>query len=103
MAASKWSLLNKRSLDLALGPSFGLYAGLACGAAFLIWLFAFAIISQSAIRAAEITDRDITLIGLSRSFVDGLEDERDREYEERVRQARERRRRERDDRYYEDR
>lgn len=66
---------NRRGAGQQLG-------GLVCGAtavAGLIWLFAVAIIQQTAIRTTKITDRGITLTNVSRTFIDALEEDRARD------------------------
>jgi len=53
--------------------------GVACGGgvvAFIAWLILVAILSQTAIRPTEITDRSITLTGVSEEFVRAYEDDR---------------------------
>lgn len=65
---------------------------------FLVALIVWLVLNGSCIRPAEITDRDITLVGVHRNFVDALEDDREREEEEYERE-RDRRRRDRDDDY----
>jgi hypothetical protein len=75
--------------------------GAVCGGTIvlgLIWLIAAAIVQAISIRPNEITDRSITLVGVSADFVDAVREERradrDREDEE---DDRPRRRRERDE------
>ncbi len=67
---------------------------------FLAALVAWIVLSSTSIRPSEITDDEITLVGVHQDFVDALEDERDRDEEEyRKRRDDERdRRRGRDDR-----
>jgi hypothetical protein len=53
--------------------------GLVCvgtGGLFIVWLFAVAIVQVISIRPAEITDKSITLTGLSRDFVDAVREDR---------------------------
>ena len=64
---------------------------------FLAALITAVVLNNYAIRAAEITDRSITLLGVHRHFRDALEDDRDRE-EEKYRKERDEDRRRRDDR-----
>jgi hypothetical protein len=45
-----------------------------CAVLALIWLIAAAVIQSGAIRPAEITDDDITLIGVSREFADAYQE-----------------------------
>jgi hypothetical protein len=67
--------------SLALDPKGqGAMLGTVCIGAFLIflvWLVAAAIMQTNGIRANEITDRFIVLVGLSRDFVDAVYDDRD--------------------------
>lgn len=66
------------------------------GFIFIIWLFAAAIVQATSIRPAEITDREISLIGMSEDFVEAMREER-RGYEDEGEDDRPRRRRPRDD------
>jgi hypothetical protein len=74
--------------------------GLVClgsGGLAMVWLFAVAIMQVISIRPAEITDNSITLIGLSRAFVDAVrEDRRGGELEDEDSYDRPRRKRPRD-------
>lgn len=66
---------------------------------FLAALITWVVLNSTCIRPSEITDTDITLVGVHRNFVDALEDERDRdeeEYRQRRDEERGRRRRDRD-------
>jgi hypothetical protein len=79
------SALDPRGQDTSLG--------LVCvgsGVLFLVWLIAAAIMQTTSIRPNEITDRSITLVGLSRDFVDAVEDDREAAEEEADRRWRER-------------
>jgi hypothetical protein len=58
--------------------------------AFLVWLVAMAIMQTTSIRPSEITERSITLVGLSEVFVDAVYDDRDAAEEEADRRWRER-------------
>lgn len=49
---------------------------------FLASLIVWIVLNSSCIRPSEITDDEITLVGVHRNFVDALEDERDRDEEE---------------------
>ncbi len=55
---------------------------LGVGLTFLVWLIAAAILQTTSIRPNEITERSITLVGLSVEFVDAVRDDRDAAAEE---------------------
>jgi hypothetical protein len=85
------------------------WACLGCVLALFVWVILAAVLSMTAVRAAEITDRSITLVGVSREFADAYyqEDQRtfardvERTVRERWRQDHGRPRPD-DDRYRED-
>jgi hypothetical protein len=77
------------------GDSAFLIAGVGTGGLFVVWVFTAAIVVSGGIRSAEITERSITLSGLSRDFVDEVRldrrgDEQDDEEDERDRAAKRR-------------
>ncbi|HKI30909.1 MAG TPA: hypothetical protein VKA46_03515 [Gemmataceae bacterium] len=67
------------------------------GGVFVLWLFPAAILSATGIRPNEITDRSITLVGLSEDFVDAVREERRGDEDEEDEDDRPRRRRSRRD------
>jgi hypothetical protein len=86
------SIVLMASLDKQPGPRNNL-AGFLClgvGALGLVWLIAVVIVQATAIRPREITDREMTLMGVAREFVDALD-----EYRQQARKQR----RDEDDQY----
>jgi hypothetical protein len=80
-------------LDDGGGSSPYLPIFMSVGLLFVLWVFAAAILQGSSIRPAEITDRSITLIGLSEDFIEAVRDDRrhsdeDEDEEERPRARR---------------
>jgi hypothetical protein len=74
--------------------------GLACigtGLVFIVWLFAAAIMQATSIRPNEVTDRSITLVGLSGDFVEAVREDRRDDTDEEDEDDRPRRRRPRDE------
>ena len=64
------------------GPDIGLYTAAAAGVG-LVFVLAVALFLQfTSVRPKEITDRDITLVGVHENFIVALEEERDRDEEE---------------------
>jgi hypothetical protein len=76
----------------------GDFFGIICGgfvALGLIWLIAAVAVQSTAVRASEITDREITLTGVSHKFVEAVLERDEAEVEEEERRERERLRRRR--------
>jgi hypothetical protein len=88
------SVLDDRGDNHAMGAVCFIVGGI-----FVLWLFPAAIVSASGIRPQEITDRSITLAGLSEDFVDTVREERrgDEEEDDRPRRRRSRRDEEEDE------
>jgi hypothetical protein len=81
-------------------PGKDIDTGLLCLGAvllFVAWLFTAAIYQTIGMRPIEITDRFIRFTGVSKAFVDAIEDDRERDRQEEV-EYRRRRRAQRDDR-----
>jgi hypothetical protein len=67
-------------MELERRPGFRNIGGWVCGAVALlglIWLIVAAVLGTTAIRPSEITDRDITLIGVSEEFAEAYREERE--------------------------
>ncbi len=62
--------------DLA-GPLWGVVVG-----SLLVWLIVIAVLSQTAIRPTEITDRSITLRGVSEGYIEALREDRGDSYDD---------------------
>ena len=65
------------------GPDIGLYTALAAGVGLFFVLIIALILQNTSVRPKEITDRDITLVGVHENFIVALEEERDRDEEDR--------------------
>ncbi len=64
------------------GPDIGLITAGAAGVGLVLVIVVAVILQYTSIRPKEITDRDITLVGVHENFVAALEEERDRDEEE---------------------
>ncbi len=64
------------------GPDIGLYTAAAAGVGLLFVLIVALFLQFTSVRPKEITDRDITLVGVHENFIVALEEERDRDEEE---------------------
>jgi hypothetical protein len=82
--------------DRGLGPGPYVSIFMSVGLLFVLWVFVAAIMQGTSIRPAEITDRSITLLALSKDFVEAVREDR-RGSEEEDEEDRPRRRRSRDD------
>jgi len=64
------------------GPDIGLYTAMAAGVGLVFVLIIAVILQNTSVRPKEITDDDITLVGVHENFIVALEEERDRDEEE---------------------